>query len=204
MNPQNVLILPGWRNSDPGHWQSRWQNAYGYTRVEQHDWQRPLRGDWISRLEDVVLACHTEQAGPVVLVAHSLGCLQVAAWAAYSRNTHRVKAALLVAPADVERHDLHSTLPSWVPVLQQRLPFASVVMASSNDPLCALARAQHFAACWGSRCITTGPCGHLNTASALGDWPDGYAQLQQLIALGSASGGAFVDAMQNAAIQVTT
>ena len=74
MNPANVLILPGWQNSDPDHWQSRWERNHGYLRVEQHDWQRPLRGDWIARLEEVLLDC----SQPAVLVAHSLGCLAVA------------------------------------------------------------------------------------------------------------------------------
>jgi len=89
-----VLILPGWQNSGPDHWQSQWQTAHGYQRVEQHDWLRPLRGDWIARLEEVLLL----NRAPAVLVAHSLGCLLVAAWAAHSRNAHLVRAALLVAP----------------------------------------------------------------------------------------------------------
>ena len=75
MKSQNVLILPGWQDSGPPHWQSLWQVQFGYRRVEQHDWLRPLRGDWIARLEDVVLG--TDE--PAVLVAHSLGCLLVAA-----------------------------------------------------------------------------------------------------------------------------
>ena len=54
MNLAPVLILPGWQNSGPGHWQSRWELAHGYQRVEQHDWLRPLRGDWIARLEEVL------------------------------------------------------------------------------------------------------------------------------------------------------
>ena len=74
MKPSNVLVLPGWQNSGPQHWQSLWEQRHGYQRVEQHDWQRPLRGDWIARLEDVVLS-HDE---PVVLVAHSLGCIATA------------------------------------------------------------------------------------------------------------------------------
>ena len=61
-----VLLLPGWQNSGPDHWQSRWEPLYGMERVEQHDWMLPLRGDWIARLEDVLLA----QSGPSVLVAH--------------------------------------------------------------------------------------------------------------------------------------
>ena len=97
----SVLLLPGWQNSGSAHWQSRWEALYGYQRVEQHDWMQPLRGDWITRLEEVVLA----QTAPCVLVAHSLGCLLVSAWAQCSRNTHLVKAALLAAPGDAEREE---------------------------------------------------------------------------------------------------
>lgn len=174
-----VLILPGWQNSGPDHWQSRWQAVHGYTRVEQHDWQRPLRGDWIARLEDVLLS----QSEAAVLVAHSLGCLHTAAWASHSRNTHRVKAALLVAPPDVARDDIRQILPSWFPVPLQRLPFPTLVISSDNDPFCALGRAEGFAAAWGSRFVCAGPRGHLNADSGLGDWPEAHAHLQQLMAL---------------------
>ena len=110
-----VLTLPGWQNSGPGHWQTLWEQQYGYQRVEQHDWARPLRGDWTARLEDVVL----DAGGPVVLVAHSLGCILVAWWAAHSANAHRVHAALLVAPGDVERADVRAQLPGWAPIATQ-------------------------------------------------------------------------------------
>ncbi len=179
MNNPSVLILPGWQNSGPDHWQSRWQAAHGYTRVEQHDWQRPLRGDWIARLEDVLLGL--DEAA--VLVAHSLGCIHTAAWAAHSQSTHRVKAALLVAPPDVARDDIRQMLPSWFPVPTRRLPFPTVVISSDNDPFCALARAEGFAKAWGSDFISAGPCGHLNADSGLGDWPDAHARLQQLLTL---------------------
>ena len=180
MTPGSVLILPGWQNSGPDHWQSRWERAHGYVRVEQHDWQRPLRGDWIARLEDVLLGC-TE---PAVLVAHSLGCLTAAAWAAHSKNTHLVRAALLVAPPDTAREDIKQMLPGWdieqLPL--QKLPFQSAVFASSNDPFCSFERAQKFAASWGSKFMAAGMRGHLNSESGLGDWPEAHAALQQLAA----------------------
>ena len=179
MNHRNVLILPGWQNSGPDHWQSRWQDTHGYTRVEQHDWQRPLRGDWIARLEEVLLGL--DEAA--VLVAHSLGCIHTAAWAAHSRNTHRVKAALLVAPPDVARDDIRQMLPSWFPVPLQRLPFPTVLISSDNDPFCALARAEGFATAWGSNFVPAGARGHLNADSGLGDWPEAHARLQPLLAL---------------------
>ena len=183
MKPANVLILPGWQNSGPEHWQSRWELDHGFVRVEQHDWMRPLRGDWIARLEEVLLACDE----PAVLVAHSLGCVQTAAWAAHSRNVHRVKAALLVAPPDVERDDVRQILPGWSALSWQALSFKTVLLASSNDPFCELARSRQFAAAWGAEFVEVGPHGHLNAESGLGDWPEAFAKLQQLMACSPAA-----------------
>ncbi|MFZ3220067.1 MAG: alpha/beta hydrolase [Rhodoferax sp.] len=171
-----VLLLPGWQNSGPAHWQSRWEALHGYTRVEQHDWMQPLRGDWMAQLEEAVLAAPT----PVVLAAHSLGCILTAAWAAHSRNTHRVKAALLVAPGDPEREELRAALKSWSPVVLQRLPFSSILLGSHDDPYCSAQRAQAFAGAWGSTFVDYGHTGHINADSGLGDWPQGHEILMQL------------------------
>jgi uncharacterized protein len=176
MKPANVLLLPGWHDSGPDHWQSRWERAHGYVRVQQHDWQRPLRGDWLVQLEEAVLNCDE----PAVLVAHSLGCILVAAWAAHSRNTHLVRAALLVAPGDVERTELRPQLPSWSPIERRALPFQSVLVASRDDPNCAFARAQGMAADWGVELIDIGNAGHINADSRLGDWPQGHELLHRL------------------------
>ena len=176
MSPR-ILILPGWQNSGPDHWQSHWQRLYGYHRVEQHDWMRPLRGDWIARLDEVLL----ESDGPAVLVAHSLGCIHTAAWASHSRYTQRVLGALFVAPGDVERDDLRVMLPSWSPVSLQALPFPSVLVGSQNDPYCSLERARAFAQAWGSDFVDAGARGHLNAESGLGDWPEGHALLTNLM-----------------------
>jgi len=172
-----VLVLPGWQNSGPEHWQSRWESLHGYVRVQQHDWMRPLRGDWMAQLEEAVLAA----TGPVVLVAHSLGCMLTAAWAAHSQNTHRVVGALLVAPGDPEREELRAVLKSWSPVVMQRLPFKSVLLGSQNDPYCSLERARAFAHAWGSEFVDYGLAGHINAESGLGDWPDGHALLKNLM-----------------------
>ncbi|MDD2923780.1 alpha/beta fold hydrolase [Rhodoferax sp.] len=179
MNPDHILILPGWQNSGPQHWQSLWQTRFGYQRVEQHDWMRPLRGDWIARLEDVVLSADQ----PVVLVAHSLGCQLVAAWAAHSSNTRRVKAALLVAPGDPERDELRPVLTSWAPAVMQALPFPSTLVASTNDPYCSFERACGFASAWGAGLVTLGAMGHINADSGLGDWPQGQTLLQALTSI---------------------
>lgn len=184
MHPEpSVLVLPGWQGSDADHWQSRWETLYGDRRVEQHDWLRPLRGDWSARLEEEVIAAPS----PVVLVAHSLGCILVAAWAAHSRNTAKVRAAFLVAPGDLERDDLRQMIPGWAPIVRQRLPFPSLLVAADDDPYCDAARSRGMAADWGARFIDAaatrigGAGGHLNSESGLGDWAAGRALLTELL-----------------------
>ena len=172
--PVRMLLLPGWLNSGAAHWQSRWEALHGCERVQQADWQWPRRGDWMARLDDVLLA----DARPAVLVAHSLGCQLVASWAAHSRHTARVVAALLVAPPDTERDDMPPNLFNWRPMARQRLPFASVVVTSSDDPYCSAERSAQMAADWGSTVEVIGACGHINGESGLGDWPAGWALLR--------------------------
>ena len=101
-----VLLLPGWLDSDAAHWQSRWERRFADRRVQQDDWQWPRRGDWMARLDDVLL----ETERPALLVAHSLGCHLVASWAAHSQHTARVRGALLVAPPDTERDDMNGAV----------------------------------------------------------------------------------------------
>jgi len=171
-----VLLLPGWQNSGPGHWQSRWEAQLGLVRVQQDDWLWPRRGDWMAQLEEAVLAT----PGPLALAAHSLGCHLVAAWAAHSAHAGRVQAALLVAPPDTTRDDLPPQLASWRRPVLQPLPFAAAVVASRDDPFASLAASQALAHAWGVPCHDAGPAGHLNADSGLGDWPAGLALLDGL------------------------
>lgn len=177
MKPSNVLLLPGWQNSGPQHWQSLWEQRYGYVRVDQHEWDRPRRGDWVARLEEVLLT----RDEPAVLVAHSLGCMLTAAWAAHSKNLQRVRAALLVAPGDPERPDVREQIPGWAPIPLQALPFPSVLVASRDDPFCEFERARLFAHAWGSQFMDYGLCGHINADSGLASWPEGHVLLQDLM-----------------------
>ena len=173
MTSPRILLLPGWQNSGPGHWQSLWEDQFGDLRVEQHDWMLPLRGDWISRLEDVV----QQQNGPVLLAAHSLGCHLVAAWAAVSPSTAKVQTALLVAPPDVARADLPPQLHRWTQPVLQALPFPSTLVASTDDPLSTRDAAAQLATHGGATLHNIGPRGHINAESGLGDWPQGRALL---------------------------
>ncbi len=174
--PDRFLLLPGWLNSDSAHWQSRWEALHGCRRVEQDDWNWPRRGDWMARLDEVVL----ERPGPAVLIAHSLGCQLVAAWSAHSKHAARVCAALLVALPDTEREDMPPNLFNWRPIVRGRLPFPSLAVISSDDPYCDAVRAARMASDWGSASFDIGARGHINGASGLGDWPQGRTLLRAL------------------------
>ena len=90
------LIVPGWQGSSDDHWQTHWQNSLpNSTRVEQDDWLTPRREDWIAALAEAIAADST----PVILIAHSLGCITVAHWAerAPSSLLNQVRGALLDA-----------------------------------------------------------------------------------------------------------
>ena len=165
-----VLLLPGIGDSGPAHWQSLWQSAHRHvTRVTQHDWDHPVRDDWVRALDEAV----TQTTVPPILVAHSLGCLAVAHWAAQSARP--CFAALLVAVPDPGGPAFPSAACGFAP-LPASLPGRRVtVVSSSDDPYAASSYTEERAAAWGAEHISLGQRGHINAASGLGDWPEGWA-----------------------------
>lgn len=175
-----VFLVPGWKNSGPGHWQSLWESQLpDARRVEMPNWDFPHRAEWVEALDDA-LALHLRFDGaPPVLVGHSAGCLAIAHWAAtHERPIH---GALLVAPADVKRETAPAELLDFAPIPRQRLPFPSHVVATEDDPYLAADRARAFAASWGARFTLLPRGGHLNAASGFGPWPRGEALLKELM-----------------------
>ncbi|RPD47003.1 alpha/beta hydrolase [Hymenobacter sediminis] len=175
MPSPTILTVPGLGSSGSEHWQTYWEQHYGYQRVQQRDWDNPICEDWVQNLEAAVAAA----GSGVVLVAHSLACATIVHWA--QTTQHQIKAALLVAPADVDRPDFPPEVTGFAPMPLVRLPFASVVVASTNDEYVTLVRAQQFAEAWGSRLVNVGALGHINSESGLRLWPQGHTLLQELI-----------------------
>jgi uncharacterized protein len=173
-----VFLVPGLYDSGPEHWQRHWQRQRGFRVVEQRDWQTPRRDDWVATIEAAVdAAVATGVTGPIVLAGHSLGCTTIAHWAATTRHAARVRGALLVAPSDVEAPSYPPGTTGFAPMPLSRLPFASVVVASSDDPYVTPQRARQLAAAWGAELVDIGAAGHINTASGHGPWPEGLALL---------------------------
>jgi predicted alpha/beta hydrolase family esterase len=169
------FIVPGLGNSGPAHWQTYFERVHpAFTRIAQREWDAPDRTEWVATIEQALAG---EDLAQVVLIAHSLGCVTVAHWAA--TYGHRIKGALLVAPSDVETpHYAAFPTTGFGPMPLQRLPFPSKVVTSTTDQWVSEARARQFAAAWGSELITVGDAGHLNADSGYGDWPAGLALLR--------------------------
>ncbi len=168
-----LIIVPGWRDSAPGHWQSLWAESIpGALRTVQDDWETPKREAWVGALTRQILAVE----GPVVIAAHSLGCMATVHLS--PEAAARIQGALLVAPADPERR---GALADFAPVPYQRLPYPNILVASNTDPYCPVRTAGAYARAWGSEFVRLNDAGHINLESGHGPWSLGLALLQSLM-----------------------
>lgn len=174
------LTVPGLNGSGREHWQTIWEgNRDDFRRVEQASWDDPQRDQWVDALHRAIV----EPGAPIILIAHSLGCITAAWWAAaiaqgYGRP---VAGALLVAPPEVERPDAHPILRRFAPLPVQPLPFPSIVVASANDPYASLEQSRRMARIWQAHFVDIGAYGHINAASGLGQWEAGKHLLERLV-----------------------
>ena len=177
MSEPTILIVPGLRDAVARHWQTLLEARLRAAAT-------PVAGVLPMGRED--LSCSARVAeieraaqaieGPLVIVAHSGGCIMVAHWARQTRRA--VRGALLATPPDFEKPmpEGYPTIAAlraggWLPVPRERLPFPSIVAASRNDPLARFERVAELAHGWGSRLDDLGNVGHLNPASGFGPWP---------------------------------
>jgi predicted alpha/beta hydrolase family esterase len=91
-----------------------------------------------------------------------------------------VRGAFLVSPPDFDSPALPASARSFRPPTDP-LPFPSMVVASTSDPLVSVERAQGFAADWGSDFKLAGDAGHINAASGHGPWPEGLLMFAALM-----------------------
>ncbi|MET0307224.1 MAG: alpha/beta hydrolase [Sphingomonas sp.] len=175
-----ILTVPGLGGSGPSHWQTLWEQSRPDThRVELGMWDTPHRNAWVTKLDQAI----RQAQAPVVLAAHSLGCLAVAWWAELAGQPFGwpVAGALLVAPADVDRSVAPSELSAFRPAPSKPLPFPSILVSSSDDPWIDQGRARALAGTWGSFFVDAGPQGHLNAASGIGWWEEGQVLLDRVL-----------------------
>ena len=182
----DILMIPGWSNSDADHWQSRWQrNLRTAFRVEQDDWQRPDRTVWVDR----VVAAVARASRPVVLVAHSLGVATVL-HAAPLVDRQKMAGVFLVAPSDLDAvmewprdsgQDWSEIVGSFGAMPSARLPCPAKVIASSDDAFCSVERAHALGEMWGADVSILANAGHINSGSGHGPWPEGLVSFGQFL-----------------------
>jgi predicted alpha/beta hydrolase family esterase len=197
MAEPTVLIVPGLRDAVAQHWQALLE-----ARLREAGQPvasvPPLGREDLNCATKVTAIEHTAQSveGPIVIVAHSGGCVMVAHWARWAQTagsakqtTRRVHGALLATPPDFEQ-PMPKGYPTidvlsangWLPVPRARFPFPSIVAASRNDPLGTYDRVAALALDWGSRLVDLGEVGHLNPASGFGEWPRAIPLIDDLCA----------------------
>lgn len=167
-----VVIVPGLRDHVPEHWQTILARRIpGAVTLPRMEYDKLSCAAWVAALDRTLAGI----AGQVVLVAHSAGVMITVHWAL--RHPRPVKAALLAAPPDFESplpagYPTQDTLRDngWLPTPRARLPFPTIVAASTNDPLGRHDRVVALAEAWGSRVVDVGAVGHLNPAAGFGIW----------------------------------
>lgn len=179
-----VLIVPGLRDHVSEHWQTLLTARLPQVRTVPPMGREDLNcADRIKAIEREIASIE----GPVVIVAHSGGCVMVAHWAKVTRHANAVCGALLATPPDFDS-PMPAGYPSlealqtggWLPVPRERLPFRSLVAMSRNDPLGEYERVGELAMAWGSETVDLGNVGHLNPASGFGEWPQAEEFIREL------------------------
>ncbi len=176
-----ILILPGWKDSEPEHWQGIWLKKYpNAIKVRQDEWMFPEKSEWVKTLNDYI---EKYKENNIIFVGHSLACATFAYWSKeYSAGTSAtIKGALLVSPSDMDVDDFPEEVTGFPPMPLGPLNCKTIVVVSENDQYVSVDRAKFFANSWKARLINIGPHGHINVEAGFGEWPEGERLLQELM-----------------------
>ncbi|WP_134706056.1 alpha/beta hydrolase [Rahnella sp. CJA17(1/100)] len=161
------MLVPGLRDSEAGHWQSRWHAQHPHwLRIKQRNWAQVDLEGWITAIDRE----QKQATSPLLLIGHSFGALASLVWA--NRHPQRVAGVMLVAPAEPVRFGLGDD------ILPAPLAVPGLLVASHTDPLLTFTRAEFWAQAWRCELADIGEAGHINVESGFGDWSWGLAKLE--------------------------
>lgn len=171
------IIIPGLHNSDEDHWQSTFERLKPneFLRINQSNWEEPNCEDWIETIEKNL---SNKDHSKLILIGHSIGCMAIVKW--FEKFGHKIKGALLVAPSDSERENYPSYITGFVPIPTSKLPFPTIVVASTNDHVTDISRSKEFSENWGSTLVVLENAGHIEAKSGFGDWDQGLELVEEL------------------------
>jgi predicted alpha/beta hydrolase family esterase len=173
-----ILSLPGLYGSGASHWQTIWEQHYGFKRVNQDNWNEPQFDTWFSRLIDSIETNVTSTK--VLLIAHSLGCHLAIKSLPFLKK--QIGGLFLVAPPDLNKKIIQQDLSSFVtePITNAGMP--GYLIYSENDPYADPFWSNNLGLQLGIESISAGMLGHINSESNLGLWPKGKQIFDNLIA----------------------
>lgn len=161
------INIPGLHNSDAGHWQTILEDKYPneFIRINQENWSEPDCQTWINKIEkELSDRNHSE----LILIGHSIGCIAIVKW--FEKFQHRIQGAIFVAPSDAEKETYPKYITGFSPIPSDKLPFPTILVASTDDHVTELNRSKEFSKNWGSRLIILENAGHIETKSGFGKW----------------------------------
>ncbi|MBL0729880.1 alpha/beta hydrolase [Piscinibacter sp. HJYY11] len=170
-----IVIVPDMGGTDRRHWLMHWRSNYpDLMRVADYDAGDATCRNWVRGIEDAVAS-----AGPrTSLVAHGLGCLAVAHWAA---QTYRpIEAAMLVSIPDLAAKPFSQRrLNGFSPVPRVVLPFRTLIVASAEDG--AYEHAMAHADDWDATLVLVDSISHHTAPKARHTWDEGLSLLWNLV-----------------------
>lgn len=176
-----TLLVPGYQGSPAPHWQDWW--AATDPNAAMVDLPEPFNPD--PALWEIELAGMILRHPGCVLVGHSLGSILIARILSKWPQL-RIRAALLVAPAETAGND---RIGHFGPIPEEPFGVPAVVVGSRDDPWMPHDRARQLANAWGAGFVDLGHAGHVNVATGFGPWPGGKFLRDTLLAHTAASAG---------------
>lgn len=187
--PVTVVIVPGLRDHVEDHWQTLLA-----AELDKVVTVPPVEVDGLSKAARVAAldSVLNSTEGPVLLVAHSAGCMITVHWS--QQHDREVVGALLATPADLDqplpagyppKHALDEG--GWTPTPRAVLPFPTIVAASRDDPLGQFSRIAQLATDWDAHLVDLGSVGHLNPAAGYGPWPQAHDLIHEVLAQSASS-----------------
>lgn len=169
-----IFTIPGLYGSGPDHWQTIWEKLYGFTRIEQHDWDNPSYSVWNKSL--------LKQSGikqRAFFIAHSLGCHLLLK--SFYQLKNAIKGILLVAPPDPGCNMIKRDISGFKIKTTFKITVPGILIYSENDPYASATYSEEYGQNFGLSPINIGKCGHINSDSHLGDWDEGVMILRKLV-----------------------
>ncbi len=185
----SIFFIPGYHGSGPDHWQSWLQSRLAdSSTLRDVDWESPDITAWTDQAHRQIAAV----GKPVLIVAHSFGCLVAATVAAEKPGS--IAGIVFVAPADARRFaasgGLRNTrfdgtsgqITSVADILPETLPYSvkSAMIGSENDPWLSFSNVLAIKQRWRSHFVDLGEVGHINGESGFGAWPALLRELHSL------------------------